>query len=29
LSLTVPANQSVPLQLPAMGKETAVLAGRE
>jgi hypothetical protein len=29
LSLTVPANQSVPLQLPAMEKETAVLGGHE
>ena len=27
LSVTIPANQSVPLQLPAMEKETAVLAG--
>jgi hypothetical protein len=29
LSLTIPANQSAPLQLPAMEKETAVLAGHE
>lgn len=29
LNVTVPANQSAPLQLPAIEKEAAVLAGRE